>query len=117
MDPQFDGVIYQTHPEELHRRMKFDYPPYAVIDVRPAKAWKEGSVPGALHVVLEDLESSLPEGTDERTELIVFGEDHEDPVRRAVTLRLRELGAQRVVEMPGGFREWNLRGFATEPPR
>lgn len=117
MDPQFDGVIYQTHAEELHRRMKFDYPPYAVIDVRSDEAWKEGSVPGALHVDLDSLESSLPEGTEPTTELFVFGEDHTDPARRAVTLRLRELGALRVVEMPGGFREWRLRGFEAEPPR
>ena len=34
MDPHFDGVIFATHAEELARRIKFEYPPFAVLDVR-----------------------------------------------------------------------------------
>ena len=110
MDPHFDGVIFQTHAEELHRRMAFDYPPYVVLDVSTGKN-DGGSIPGSLAATAASLEAGLPEGTSTATEFIVVGEDLTDTERRRVSEKLRQLGVKRVVEFPGGLREWRDAGF------
>lgn len=112
MDPHFDGVIYQTHAQELQRRMAFEYPPFAVLDVSGPEA-SGSTIPGSTATSLEDLESALPDGTTPDTEFIVVGEDLEDTATRQISTRLRALGAKRVVEMPGGLREWRDAGFET----
>ncbi len=113
MDPHFDGIIFQTHAEELQRRMAFDYPPCAVLDVSSPDSSTE-PIPGSITVSLDSLESSLPEGTTPETEFIVVGEDLNDAATRQVSNKLRDLGAKRVVEMPGGLREWHDAGFGTK---
>ncbi len=112
MDPHFDGVIFQTHAQELQRRMAFEYPPFAVLDVSGSEA-SSGSIPGSIAVTLDGLDSGLPEGTTADTEFIVVGEDLNDTATRQISTRLQALGAKRVVEMPGGLREWRDAGFET----
>ena len=34
MDMHFEGVIFQTHAEELRRRLEHPYPPFMVLDLR-----------------------------------------------------------------------------------
>ena len=107
MDPHFDGVIFQTHPAELARRvLRSPRPPFLIIDVRPADQRSRGAIPGAVAHRSTDLEG-LPPGTDAKTELIVVGRDLEDEEVRRTTNRLRELGAHRVVELTGGMFEWD----------
>jgi rhodanese-related sulfurtransferase len=110
MDPHFDGVIFQTHPAELARRMRSPRPPFLVLDVRSAADQARGMIPGAIAVSSADL-AALPAGADARTELFVVGRDLSDPEIRRTTLRLRELGAKRVVELTGGMYEWEQFGF------
>ena len=114
MDPHFDGVIFQTHPAELARRMKSPRPPFLIVDVRPAADQARGTIPGAAAHRSSDLEA-LPAGTDARTEFIVVGENLDDPEIRRTTQRLRELGAGRVVELTGGMLEWEQFGFPVGP--
>jgi rhodanese-related sulfurtransferase len=110
MDPHFDGVIFQTHPAELARRIRSPRPPFLVIDVRGAEQRSRGSIPGAVAHRSTDLQA-LPPGTDARTEFIVAGRDLNDEEVRRTTLRLKELGASRVVELTGGIHEWEQFGF------
>jgi rhodanese-related sulfurtransferase len=114
MDPHFDGVIFQTHPAELARRMKSPRPPFLIVDVRPAADQARGTIPGAVAHRSSDLEA-LPAGTDARTEFIVVGANLDDPEIRRTTLRLRELGAGRVVELTGGMFEWEQFGYPVVP--
>ena len=112
MDPHFDGVIFQTHPAELARRMRSPRPPFLILDVRSAERRAGGIIPGALALRSTDL-AALPTGTDAKTELIVVGHDLEDSEVRRTTNRLRELGAHRVVELTGGMYEWEHFGLPT----
>ena len=34
MDPHFEGVIFQTHANELVKRLGKAFPPFCVIDLR-----------------------------------------------------------------------------------
>jgi rhodanese-related sulfurtransferase len=115
MDPHFDGVIFQTHPAELARRIRSPRPPFLVIDVRSAEERSRGTIPGAATHRSTDLET-LPLGTDARTEFFVVGKNLDDPEIRRTTLRLRELGALRVVELTGGMYEWEQFGFPVARP-
>ena len=109
MDPHFDGVIFTTHAEELARRIKFEYPPFAVLDVRLDRSG--GTIKGAMSVSVTGLEDGLPEGTTDATEFIVVGADLHDATVRAVTDQLRKKGAKRVVELAGGVKQWQDSGF------
>ncbi|MEE2777719.1 MAG: rhodanese-like domain-containing protein [Acidobacteriota bacterium] len=111
MDPHFDGVIFKTSSQELERRMRFEHPPYLLIDVREAAERSSGSIAGSVALDAGGLEA-LPEGSSASTEFIVVGSDQYDPRVRDMAQRLRELGAQRVVELPGGMFEWHAAGAA-----
>jgi rhodanese-related sulfurtransferase len=115
MDPHFDGVIFQTHPQELARRLRSPRPPYLVVDVRSSDEQARGVIAGAVALRSSDLQS-LPGGTDAKTEFFVVGKDLDDEEVRRTTLRLRELGAHRVVELTGGMFEWAHFGLPVVPP-
>ena len=109
MDPHFDGVIFTTHPEEMARRIKFEYPPFAVLDVRLDRT--AGGIEGSVATSVKELESGLPEGTTESTEFIVVGADLNDQLIRQASEKLRENGAKRVVELAGGVKQWRDSGL------
>jgi rhodanese-related sulfurtransferase len=114
MDPHFDGVIFKTHPQELERRMSFEHPPFLLIDVRPDSERRSASIAGSIALAASDL-TELPEGTTPGTEFFIVGADHYDEDVRAAAMRLRELGALRVVELAGGMYEWIAEGKDTAP--
>src|SRR5262245_14100770 len=114
MDPHFDGVLFKTYADELHRRLRFPFPPFRVLDVRPRADYERGHVPGALAVAPERLAASLPEELSGRVELFVVGSGPDDPAVRQASLALLHHGAHRIVEFTGGMFEWELAGCATE---
>ena len=107
MDPHFHGVIFQTHPEELQRRLAHSYPPYLLFDVRDESERAAGTIAGARPLTAEQLGDELPEGATPTTEIFVIGAAQSDPRPRALSRALRERGATRVVELAGGMFEWN----------
>ena len=114
MDMHFEGVVFQTHAQELHRRLAHQHPPFAVLDLRSGDAWAEGRIPGAMRVSLDTLEHGLPEGTTEATEFFLVGSGPTDPSPRAASLALQRHGARRRVELPGGMQEWQAVGLPME---
>ena len=70
MDPHFDGVIFQSHAEEVRRRIEHPHPPFRVLDVRPAAEYAAGHLPGAVSTSVESLRRGLPEGTSEGTRVL-----------------------------------------------
>ncbi len=106
MDPHFDGLIFQTHANELHRRLQREFPAWFLIDVRPGEDWAGGHLPGAHSVASVGLDEGLPDGTDAGTEFFVVGAGPADNRLRPVSQALLEHGARRVVEFSGGVAEW-----------
>lgn len=104
MDPHFDGVIFATHAEEMARRIRFEYPPFAVLDVRLDRS--SGAIEGSVPTSVSELEAGLPEGTTDSTEFFVVGADQNDGTVREVSQQLRAHGAKRVVELAGGVKQW-----------
>jgi rhodanese-related sulfurtransferase len=116
MDPQFDGVIFQTHSAELHRRLHYPFPPFKILDVRTEDEFRRGHVPGAILATGRDLAALLPKEGG-RIELFVVGKGPGDPRVREVSLALLHLGAHRIVELTGGMYEWERSGHETEYER
>jgi rhodanese-related sulfurtransferase len=110
VDPQFDGMIFQTHAAELARRLRFPIPPFRVIDVRPPEAFERGHIPGAVAASSVSPASLLAEATGGRIEIFVVGRGPGDPEVREASLALLHAGARRVVELTGGMVEWALDG-------
>ena len=111
MDMHEHGVIFQTHPAELARRLGHPHPPFRVIDVRPPEASSGGGIAGAVRMSPEELAERLPEGTDEATEFFIVGDGPNDPAVRRASLALRRNGARRCVELSGGMLEWRQLGY------
>jgi rhodanese-related sulfurtransferase len=109
VDPQYDGLIFQTHAAELARRLRFPSPPFRVIDVRPLEAFARGHVPGAVSSTSVD-PASLLAAAGGRIEIFVVGRGPGDPEMRTASLALLRAGAHRVVELTGGMVEWELDG-------
>ncbi len=116
MDMHFEGVIFHTYADELGRRLGHTFPPFAVLDVRPRADHDRSRIRGSISVNPESM-ASLPDGTDEGTELFIVGTGHSDPAVRRVALALKELGARRIVEVTGGYYEWQRRGLPEETSR
>jgi membrane protein DedA with SNARE-associated domain/rhodanese-related sulfurtransferase len=108
---------YRTHritPGELKQRMDAGEP-LVVVDLRPPFERLEGSIPGAMSVAYQDLDSLLPViGTKE----VVFYcscPDALGSVRAA--LRLKRHGVTRLHALQGGFSDWRALGFPVDTPR
>ncbi len=106
MDPHFDGVIFQTHAEELARRLGHPHPPFVVLDVRPRAEWLSERIPGSVSVSPAMLAGGLPDGSGPAAEFFIVGREPDDPAVRAASVALQKLGARRRVELTGGMHEW-----------
>lgn len=109
----FEGIVFQSHAAEVARRMRYPWPPFAMLDVRPAAEFERQRVPGARRID-PAAPGGLPEDTTAATEFFVIGRDPDDAGVRQVTERLRRAGARRIVEVPGGLREWRQLGLPVE---
>jgi rhodanese-related sulfurtransferase len=110
VDPQFDGMIFQTHAAELARRLRFPSPPFRVVDVRPPAAFERGHIPGAVSAAAVSPVSLLAAAPNGRLEIFVVGRGPGDPEVREASLALLHAGAHRVVELTGGMIEWEIEG-------
>lgn len=116
MDTHFGAIIFQTHPAELARRLRYPQWPLCVVDVRSAAAFARGHVAGAISMPGGDL-TALPDGSGPLTEFILVGAGPGDAATRRASLALQRLGAQRVVELSEGMRGWLLERLPVEGVR
>lgn len=114
MDPHFDGVIFQTDANELHRRIGREFPPFLVLDVRDSDNFSSAHIPGALSISPSEIDGGLPGGTDLATEFFVVGSGPGDEGVRAASLALMANQARRIVEFRGGMNEWSSYGYPVD---
>ncbi len=98
MDPHFHGVVFKLSPFEVARRLAYDFPLYAVLDVREIQPFVEGHIPGAI---------PDPRHLPAAGEVLVVGEDDTDARVRSASRELLAAG-RRVTEVAGGMRAWRV---------
>jgi len=86
----------------------------AWVDPRPLDAYRKGHIPNAIHLpfpkVIDEHETAL-EGI---TVIVVYGDDYNDAVAKAMSKRLLELGYKDVRTLTGGLRQWTSQGNPVE---
>ena len=108
------GTVTQVSLEEVRRRLDAREP-YVYVDVREKDEWRQGFVPGAVHVprgFLEmQAESKLP---DRNARIVVYCAGG---VRSAFAAKtLSELGYQHVESANPGFVRWKDLGYPMDRP-
>ncbi len=87
-----------------------------LVDVRDARAWDQGHIPGAVHLPAAQIRSRLADlpPVDDDPDLVVYcwGPGCNGSTKAALALTLA--GYRRVREMIGGFEYWAREGLAIE---
>ncbi len=108
------GAVTQVSLEELERRVR-EREAITIVDVREKDEWRQGFVPGSIHIprgFLEmQAESKLPDKSARIVVLCAAG------IRAAFAAKtLSELGYTRVESANPGYGRWKDLGFPTEQP-
>ncbi len=106
--------VRQVTPDELHRRREAGED-FVLLDVREKDEWRQGFIPGSVHLskgFLElQAENRLP---DKGRKIIAYCQSGN---RSALAARaLNELGYTDVESVNPGFNQWKDRGFPVEIP-
>ena len=88
----------------------------ALLDVRELHEWKEGHIPGAVHIPRGSLESQVEQALPDRQQpVIVYCAGGSRSAFASKTLG--ELGYETVYNLAGGYTDWKRNGFPTVLPR
>ena len=100
--------------DALHERMQSQTPPL-LVDVREKDEWRQGHIPGALHVPRGFLEMQAQSRLPDRTAPIVVY--CAGGTRSAFAAKaLQDLGYENVLSANPGFNDWKDKGLPSEKP-
>jgi membrane protein DedA with SNARE-associated domain/rhodanese-related sulfurtransferase len=107
---------YRTHritPSELKKRMEAGEP-LLIVDLRTEADRQEGTIPGAVAVAYEKLDSLLPViGT---REVVFYCSCPDELTSVRAALRLKRHGIEHLHALLGGFSGWRQLGFPVDVP-
>ncbi|MBQ1443288.1 MAG: sulfurtransferase [Renibacterium sp.] len=104
-------LAFQTDPSDLAADRANGKVPL-LLDVRSEAAWRQGRIPGAIHLPIADLAARAAEVVPDKAAAIVvycWGPGCNGSTRGA--LILASLGYPRVRELIGGFEYWAREGL------
>lgn len=84
-----------------------------VVDVRPAEAFEEAHIPGAINIPLPQLTAQHPSLINAQ-HIVVYGKDWDSLLSPAAAKKLIALGYRNVYDLRGGLKQWRLKGHAVE---
>ena len=94
------------------RKLRDAGEPFVLIDVREAKEWNLGHIPGAIHISRGILESNIEAHAPRDANVVLYCASGN---RSALSvLSLQEMGYQNVSSMEGGFKDWVATGGDVE---
>lgn len=104
---------FETDPSDVHAALATGRPGFVVVDTRSDAAWRQGRVPGAVHLPTREITSRATELLDADLPVVTYcwGPGCNGSTRAA--LALVRLGYE-VQEMIGGFEYWAREGLPVE---
>ena len=112
---QVKSEIEEVDAPQAHELLESPEPPL-LVDVREHDEWKEGHIPGAVHVPRGHLESRIEQAAPDRSRALVLY--CAGGSRSAFAVKtLEELGYGNVASLAGGFTDWKRNGFEVELPK
>lgn len=105
-------LAYEMSPYGLNGFLEKKSQDYQIVDVRSAKDFAEGHIPGAISVPLQELTAKLSSLPKNKT-LVTYCGSLTCQLAPTAALQLAEKGFK-VMELHGGFKAWNDFGFSVE---
>lgn len=105
-------LAFETDPSDLAADRARGAAP-VVVDVRDAAGWRQGRIPGAVHIPLPELVDRIGEvapGRDAAIVVYCWGPGCNGSTRAA--LALAQTGYTQVRELIGGFEYWAREGLS-----
>lgn len=106
-----DKLTFETGPVGLFMSLK-EGRPLQLIDLRKRELYDQAHIPGALHILYEELPSQLAK-LDKERQTVVYCYDILCNLSAKAALLLAENGFS-VKELAGGFDEYAKKGFPIE---
>ncbi|MFD2257673.1 rhodanese-like domain-containing protein [Luteolibacter algae] len=82
-----------------------------LVDVRTPSEWKEGHIPGAMHLFLPELEEEAVKLDKSRITYTYCASGYRASIAASI---LAKMGFENVVNIPGSWKAWKATGFAVE---
>lgn len=102
-------MMESMSPAELHARLGQDG--VTVLDVRGSSEYAEGHIPGSLHIPAGYLSKRLDDVPEDEPVVVHC----QTGIRSAIaTSVLQAHGRKNVIDLPGGFSEWESSGYGVE---
>ena len=88
---------------------------FKLVDVRDTPDYRQAHIPGAVHLLIADMEEQLVRTLfNQEDEIIVYSLDIECPAKFIAAEKLIDLGYKHVSAYPGSWKEWQDAGYPTE---
>jgi rhodanese-related sulfurtransferase len=108
-------LTFQTDVSDVRASLESGDPGFVLIDSRGEEGWRQGHLPGALHMPTAEIPTRAPRELDPAVPVVTYcwGPGCDGATRAA--LALAQVG-YRVKEMIGGVEYWTREGFGIETP-
>jgi hydroxyacylglutathione hydrolase len=103
---QFEGTDLETFYKRWSRRESF-----VVLDVRRSDEWREGHIPGALHIHVGDLAQRVHELPKDQPIATICRTGH----RAEIAASMLAATGREVIAVRDGMEEWLRRGWSSSP--
>jgi rhodanese-related sulfurtransferase len=77
-----------------------------LVDARSEKHFKEGHIPGAINLPLDNIRKTAPKNLKKNDKIVVYCGNYECPVNTEATKILLELGYKKVFDFKAGADGW-----------
>jgi glyoxylase-like metal-dependent hydrolase (beta-lactamase superfamily II)/rhodanese-related sulfurtransferase len=102
--------VQQMAVSELHERLQAGDKALAVVDVREDSEWKEGHIPGAIHIRFHDLAAHLDELPSNRPIAAICG----GGTRSSIAASILQAQGFEPINIKDGMDAWNAAGYERE---
>jgi hydroxyacylglutathione hydrolase len=102
----------QLHVRELAKAIQDKSPRMTIVDVRAPHEWREGHVPGAVHIFLPDLPESMSLIAKDRPVAVYCDSGY----RASIAASLLQAHGYDVRNVPGSWQAWQACGLPEDKP-